>query len=36
MNVYGRAGEPCLVCGTVIRARKLRQRSAFFCPKCQT
>jgi formamidopyrimidine-DNA glycosylase len=35
LNVYGRAGEPCLVCGTPIRARRLGQRSAFFCPKCQ-
>jgi formamidopyrimidine-DNA glycosylase len=36
LNVYGRAGEPCLVCGTPIRARRLGQRSAFFCPKCQS
>jgi formamidopyrimidine-DNA glycosylase len=35
LSVYGRAGEPCLVCGTAIKARRLGQRSAFFCPKCQ-
>jgi len=35
LKVYGRAGEPCLVCGTPIRAKRLGQRSAFFCPKCQ-
>lgn len=35
LNVYGRAGEPCLVCRTRIRAKRLGQRSAFFCPKCQ-
>lgn len=35
LNVYGRAGEPCHVCRTPIRAQRLGQRSAFFCPKCQ-
>ena len=35
LNVYGRAGEPCLVCRTPIRTQRLGQRSAFFCPKCQ-
>jgi formamidopyrimidine-DNA glycosylase len=33
--VYGRAGEPCKVCGTPIRAIVLGQRSTFFCPRCQ-
>jgi formamidopyrimidine-DNA glycosylase len=36
LSVYGRAGEPCLACRTPVRARRLGQRSAFFCPKCQT
>jgi formamidopyrimidine-DNA glycosylase len=36
LNVYGRAGEPCRVCRTPIRAKRLGQRSAFFCPKCQS
>jgi formamidopyrimidine-DNA glycosylase len=36
LNVYGREGEPCLVCGTAIKAKRLGQRSAFFCPKCQS
>ena len=35
LNVYGREGKPCRVCRTPIRARRLGQRSAFFCPKCQ-
>ena len=35
LNVYGRAGEPCRVCRTPIRTRRLGQRSAFFCPQCQ-
>jgi len=33
--VYGRAGEPCKVCGTTIRVMQLGQRSTFYCPKCQ-
>jgi len=33
--VYGRAGEPCRVCGTPIRAIVLGQRSTFFCTVCQ-
>jgi formamidopyrimidine-DNA glycosylase len=33
--VYGRAGEPCKVCGTPIRAIALGQRSTFYCPRCQ-
>jgi len=33
--VYGREGEPCLACGTRIRAVRQGQRSTFFCPACQ-
>ncbi|MFZ0871230.1 MAG: bifunctional DNA-formamidopyrimidine glycosylase/DNA-(apurinic or apyrimidinic site) lyase [Rhodanobacter sp.] len=35
LNVYGRAGEPCRVCGTAIRQVMLGQRSTFWCPHCQ-
>ena len=35
LNVYGRAGEPCNVCGTAIRQVVLGQRSTFWCPHCQ-
>jgi formamidopyrimidine-DNA glycosylase (fpg) len=35
LNVYGRAGEPCHVCGTSIRQVVLGQRSTFWCPRCQ-
>jgi formamidopyrimidine-DNA glycosylase len=35
LNVYGRAGEPCYVCGTAIRQVVLGQRSTFWCPHCQ-
>ncbi len=33
--VYGRAGEPCRVCGSLIRQLRQGQRSTFFCPICQ-
>lgn len=35
LQVYGRAGEPCRQCGTLIEASKHAQRSTFFCPRCQ-
>jgi formamidopyrimidine-DNA glycosylase len=35
LNVYGRAGKPCRVCGTSIRQVVLGQRSTFWCPRCQ-
>ncbi len=34
-RVYGREGEPCLVCGTGIRRVVLAGRSSHYCPKCQ-
>jgi formamidopyrimidine-DNA glycosylase len=33
--VYGRDGEPCRKCGTQIKAVRIGQRSAFYCPRCQ-
>ena len=33
--VYGRAGEPCKVCGTPLRERRLSQRSTVYCVACQ-
>lgn len=33
--VYGRAGEPCRICGEKIESIKLGQRSTFFCRRCQ-
>lgn len=33
--VYGRKGEPCRICATPIRSRRLGNRSTFFCPACQ-
>lgn len=33
--VYGRNGQTCVVCGTLIEKIKLGGRSSHFCPKCQ-
>ena len=35
LNVDGRAGEACHICGTPIRQVVLGQRSTFWCPSCQ-
>ncbi len=35
LAVYGRAGEPCLRCGTAIRRRVLGGRASYYCPACQ-
>lgn len=34
-EVYGRAGEPCLKCGTPIRQIRQGRRSTYYCPNCQ-
>jgi formamidopyrimidine-DNA glycosylase len=33
--VYGRAGQPCRVCGTPIKLLRQGQRATFYCPQCQ-
>jgi len=33
--VYRRAGQPCHVCGTLVRTTELQQRNLFWCPGCQ-
>jgi formamidopyrimidine-DNA glycosylase len=35
LAVYGRAGQPCLRCGTPVRRDPFMNRSSFSCPKCQ-
>lgn len=35
LNVYGRAGEPCLQCGTIIKGIRQAQRATTYCPQCQ-
>lgn len=34
-RVYGREGQPCPRCGTLLRRIVQAQRSTFFCPACQ-
>jgi formamidopyrimidine-DNA glycosylase len=36
LKVYGRAGQPCRRCRTLIASVKIAGRSAFFCPQCQS
>jgi len=33
--VYGRSGQKCVSCDSLIKQLKLGQRSTFYCPKCQ-
>jgi formamidopyrimidine-DNA glycosylase len=33
---YGRAGEPCRVCRSTLRAARLGGRATAYCPACQT
>ncbi|MCQ2378746.1 MAG: bifunctional DNA-formamidopyrimidine glycosylase/DNA-(apurinic or apyrimidinic site) lyase [Victivallaceae bacterium] len=35
LQVYGRAGKKCPVCGEIIRSIRQCGRSSFFCPHCQ-
>lgn len=35
LNVYGREGEPCRTCSTLIKQRTIGQRSTFYCSTCQ-
>jgi formamidopyrimidine-DNA glycosylase len=34
-RVYGREGEPCLVCKSLIKRVVIGGRSSHYCPKCQ-
>ena len=33
--VYGRAGQPCRRCGTLLKTRQIGQRASAYCPSCQ-
>lgn len=33
--VYRRTGQPCHVCGAVVRTAELEGRNLFWCPRCQ-
>ncbi|MGW2560031.1 bifunctional DNA-formamidopyrimidine glycosylase/DNA-(apurinic or apyrimidinic site) lyase [Streptomyces sp. NPDC001514] len=35
LDAYGREGEPCRRCGTLMRRRPWMNRSSYFCPRCQ-
>jgi formamidopyrimidine-DNA glycosylase len=35
LAVYGRRGEPCVVCNTPIERIRVGGRSTYFCPNCQ-
>lgn len=35
LNAYGKAGEPCPRCGTLIIREPFQNRSSFRCPRCQ-
>jgi len=33
--VYGRAGQECKKCGTIVKSEKFNGRTGSFCPSCQ-
>jgi len=35
LQVYGRAGQPCVTCATMIKRKVIGQRSSFYCSHCQ-
>ena len=35
IQIYGKAGTPCVTCGTRVRRFLVAQRSTHFCPRCQ-
>ena len=35
LNVYGRDGDPCRVCGSIIKRLRQGQRASYYCPCCQ-
>ncbi|GAB10981.1 formamidopyrimidine-DNA glycosylase [Gordonia araii NBRC 100433] len=35
LNAYGREGQPCYRCGSLLRRESFMNRSSFYCPKCQ-
>jgi len=36
LHCYGRSGEPCERCGTILRKRELDARGTTWCPQCQS
>lgn len=36
LNVYGRAGLPCVCCKAILKSKRINQRSTVYCAYCQT
>lgn len=36
LKVYGRHGQPCPTCGSLVKVRRQGGRSAFYCHRCQS
>ncbi len=36
LNVYGKAGEPCVHCGRKLNESRLGNRSTIYCSRCQS
>ena len=35
LQVYGRGGKPCQVCGQTLERKRLAGRTTVYCPRCQ-
>ncbi|WP_369412161.1 zinc finger domain-containing protein, partial [Acuticoccus yangtzensis] len=35
LNVYGKKGEPCVTCGTILEKTVVGGRGTHYCPICQ-
>ncbi len=35
LDVYERAGSPCVNCAVLIRRKVIGQRASYYCPSCQ-
>ncbi len=35
LTCYGRSGQPCTACGTMLVSKQLDQRTTTWCPSCQ-
>ncbi|MEU4221154.1 bifunctional DNA-formamidopyrimidine glycosylase/DNA-(apurinic or apyrimidinic site) lyase [Actinoplanes sp. NPDC026623] len=35
LDAYGREGQPCHRCGTIMRREQFMNRSSYSCPRCQ-
>ncbi|MGW4944820.1 bifunctional DNA-formamidopyrimidine glycosylase/DNA-(apurinic or apyrimidinic site) lyase [Actinoplanes sp. NPDC004185] len=35
LNAYGREGQPCHRCGSIMRREQFMNRSSYSCPRCQ-